>query len=514
MTLKDARALGWRLLDRVKKLPLPAILVAGVVALAVVVMAAVGFSGARYGVLFDGLSPARGGKVIAALQKEGIPYRLSQDGNVISVPEADLGTARLRLGSEGQPQSGSDASWKALEGASVTTSEAATSALQLQATESSLQDSIAALSGAARVQVLLAMPKDTPFLATQPRPKASVILTGAPQPDDALGLAISKVVAGAVPGLDAKSVVVAISTGAIIYPVGRSGNVNEQLAVVSRIEAVQEAKIRSLLVPILGAGNARVSVSASLDFSDKTTQSVTYGPKSYPRSTDVLSKVQYGPGGNPKGIPGALSNQPPGPTTAPVKSGSSSPASKSPLHSEEKHTQTSYAIDKTASTEHPAQWRVKKVNASVVINKAALGSMTVAQLKKMISATIAVPAGQITVTSGTFVTRSTALAASPAAQTRQIIQAALLLIAAFGFLFGAARPLVRWLRAMTARPAKRPLGPELPEHTFQESMNVANLRSVAAQVASAGLDRPEVMAAVLQKWLAGEGPELQAGKTG
>ncbi|TMV87875.1 flagellar M-ring protein FliF [Thioclava sp. BHET1] len=509
MTLKDVRAFGLGLIDRLKKLPLAVTLGAGVIVLAVAVMAAIGFSSERYAVLFDGLSPARGGKVIAALQKEGIPFRLSHDGNIISVPDSDLGRARLQLGVEGQPQVGSDAGWKALEGASVTTSEAATSALKLQATESSLQESITALSGAAGVQVLLAMPKDTPFLADQAKPKASVILTGAPAADRSLGVAISKVVAGAVPGLDAANVVVATSKGAILYPVDESGNVAEQLAVVSRVEAAQEAKIRSLLVPILGAGNSRVSVSADVDFSDKTINSVTYGPKSFRLSATQQSKVQYGPDGRPEGIPGALSNQPPGPTTAPVRA-TSSGKSATPPRSDEKQSQTSFAVDKAQAREHPAPWRVRKLNATVVVNKAALGSMTTARLQAMIGATIAVPIGKVDVTSSDFVTSSTALAGSPAAQVTRLIQAGLVLLAALGFLFGAVRPMIAALRQLAARPVPSPApAARTPAAApFEEDLKAANLRHIAGQVAEIGQQRPEEMAAVLKKWLAGDGPDI------
>ncbi|WP_295529794.1 flagellar basal-body MS-ring/collar protein FliF [uncultured Thioclava sp.] len=517
MTLKDARAFGSNLLARLKNLPLSITLVVATVVLGIAVLAAFEFSGERYTVLFDGLSPARGGKVISALQKEGIPYRLSQDGNVISVPESDFGRARLRLGVAGLPETGSESSWQALEKSSVTTSQAATQALQLQATEHSLQESITALSGASQVQVLLAEPKDTPFLADQPRPKASVILTAPPQADQAIGMAIAKVVAGAVPGLDEADVVVATSGGMILYPQGDVGDIAQQLAVLKRIEAAQEAKIRSLLAPILGAGNARVTVSADIDFAATEEQSVRYGPNSVLRSSDEQSQTRNGKDPVAMGIPGALSNQPPGKTTAPLNANGqgAQPANGQP-QSASQHTQKDFVVDKTSTTRRPAAWSVRKVSASVVVNKAALGSTSLDQLKAMIGSTIAGPVGQIQVTSANFVTGAEAVAQAPDAQMSLIVQAGLLLVAALGFLFGVARPLVGWLRKRPVRPWAPAPAPvvAMPKPALEDSLDVVHLKRIAEQVGEAGKERPKAMAGVLQKWLSGDVPSLQPEEDG
>ena len=504
MTLEDVRSFGNRVMARLRAMPLSLTLGVVTVALVVAMLAFVGLSGDRYAVLFDGLSPARGGKVIAALQKEGIAYRLSQNGNVISVPAGDLGRARLRLGVDGQPETGSSAKWTALEGASVTTSQAAADAMHQQAVEASLQESIASVSGAQKVQVMLAVPRDTPFLADQPKPKASVVLTGAPQADQALGMTVASIVAAAVPGLAEKNVVVATGKGTILYPMSGSGNIAQQLAVVKRIETAQEAKIRGLLVPVLGAGNARVSVTANVDFAARNIQSVAYGPTSVPVKKTEQSHSSSGGQPGAIGIPGALSNQPPGPTTAPLNTPATAQAT-SPSKNTSKQSEISYDVNTTTSTERAAPWQVKKISVSVIVNRSALGKTTLAELKSMIDSTIAVPSGQVDVTSAPFVTNGTALVGSPQAQMIRILQASLFLVAALGLLFGVILPLTRWLRE------RAPLLPAPPathktERTFEEDVKTASLRDIAGQAAEVGLVRPDAMAAVLQHWLTVEGP--------
>src|SRR5580704_14054078 len=63
----------------------------GAAAVAFVVVAALWLQGDSYAVLYAGLSPEEGGRAIADLQKQNIPYRVAESGRVIMVPNADLG---------------------------------------------------------------------------------------------------------------------------------------------------------------------------------------------------------------------------------------------------------------------------------------------------------------------------------------------------------------------------------------------------------------------------------------
>jgi flagellar M-ring protein FliF len=154
-----------------------------------------------YTALYEGLSPADGGKVIAQLQKLGIPYQLQAAGNIILVPVPELSEARLQLGAAQIPQTGVTAGWDKLENAPMTTSDLAQSTMAAQALEASLQQSIETLNGIHTAQVYIALPADTPFLADQPKPTASVVIAADQQDAEAQGETIANLVAGAVPGL-------------------------------------------------------------------------------------------------------------------------------------------------------------------------------------------------------------------------------------------------------------------------------------------------------------------------
>jgi flagellar M-ring protein FliF len=159
-----------------------------------------------YVALFEGLSPADGGTVIAQLQKLGIPYQLQAAGDVILVPQSQLATARLQLGAAQVPGNTSSNGWDKLENAPMTASDLAQDTMADQALEASLAQSINSLSGVSSAQVFLATPEDTPFLADQPKPTASVIIAANDVDGTSDGPAIASLVAGAVPGLQAQQV--------------------------------------------------------------------------------------------------------------------------------------------------------------------------------------------------------------------------------------------------------------------------------------------------------------------
>jgi flagellar M-ring protein FliF len=269
-----------------------------------------------YTALYEGLSPADGGKVIAQLQKLGIPYQLQAAGNIILVPVPELSEARLQLGAAQIPQTGVSAGWDKLENAPMTTSDLAQSTMAAQALEASLQQSIETLNGIHTAQVYIALPADTPFLADQPKPTASVVI-GADQEDaEAQGVTIANLVAGAVPGLTASQVSVATTSGVKVYPANSLMNTTSQFATVAEVENGAMGRIASLLGPLVGPDNFRTNVSANLDFTQEHIRQIAYGPSQLVQHQTTSQSTRVGGDLAAIGIPGAMSNEPPAPTTA------------------------------------------------------------------------------------------------------------------------------------------------------------------------------------------------------
>ena len=59
-----------------------------------------------YGVVFANLAEKDGGQIVAALEQQNVPYRISEGGSAILVPVGQVHDVRLRLASQGLPKGG------------------------------------------------------------------------------------------------------------------------------------------------------------------------------------------------------------------------------------------------------------------------------------------------------------------------------------------------------------------------------------------------------------------------
>jgi flagellar M-ring protein FliF len=140
------------------------------------------------------------------------------------------------------------------------------------------------------------------------------------------------------------------------------------------VERNTQQRIDAILAPLFGAGNAHSQVSADIDFSQLEQTAETYGPNGNPQQASIRSRqtseqsdmTQSGAGG----VPGALSNTPPQPASAPIVAASGTAASgtvTTPI-SERKDATTNYELDKHVTHMEQAKGGVKRLSAAVVIN--------------------------------------------------------------------------------------------------------------------------------------------------
>jgi len=440
---------------------------AGVIAVSLAAVFALEASGPPYAALYEGLSPADGGKVIAQLQKLAIPYQLQGAGSIILVPAPELAQARLQLGADQVPEDDAASAWDKLEDAPMTASDLAQNTMAAQALEASLAQSIESMDGIRAAQVFLALPPDTPFLGDQPKPAASVVIAADPDAAAAQGEAIAKLVAGAVPGLDAAQVNVETTSGVAVYPADHAASMNGQFATVAMVENSAAARVAALLAPLVGPGNFRTDVSADLDFTQEQIHQISYGPTQL-ISHQVSSQNSQTNGASAAdagfGIPGALSNEPPAATTAatppapgsPTDDDTSGSAAAAPsgttgaAAAPPAPTQISKTLDQTYVTDQAEseitkpEWAVRSVAVSVVLNKAALGTMSIDQVKSAIAGAFAYPHVTVNVLAAPFqapsvVTGGNDLLAASVPLSRAVLE----VLAAAALLFGVALPIGR-----------------------------------------------------------------------
>ncbi|MEO7336750.1 MAG: flagellar basal-body MS-ring/collar protein FliF [Caldimonas sp.] len=382
LPLVEPAGFGGRLAAMPLRSKLSALL--GVAALAGVVFAMTMWSSkGDFKVLYANLSDKDGGAVIAQLAQLNVPYRMSEGGAAIMVPSAQVHDLRLKLATAGLPK-GSVSGYELMDSARFGQTQFQERLTAQRGLEGELTRSITSLAAVANARVHLALPNQNGFFREQQKPSGSVLLTLHPGRtlDRAQVAGIVHLVSSSVPELDPKSVSVLDQTGALLTAGGGSnaqpsaGLDAQQLQYVNQVESGYAKRILELLEPIVGRDNLRASVAADIDFSQSEAISEEFKPNQGSEArisvrSQQVSEQNGSSAATPSGVPGAASNQPPVPATAPI-TGAAQPLQAAQgggsTASGRRDATTNYEVDKTVRVTRNASGNVRRLNAAVVVN--------------------------------------------------------------------------------------------------------------------------------------------------
>jgi len=361
-------------------------LIGGALALLAVLMLAFYMNRqADWKVLYANLSDKDGGAVIAQLTQMNVPYKHAEGGQAILVPADRVHDSRLRLASQGLPK-GSIAGFELMDNNRLGMTQFQERLSFQRGLEGELTRSIQALSSVADARVHLALPNQNGFFREQQKPSASVLLTlhSGRTLDRAQIAGIVHLVASSVPELNPKAVSVLDATGALLSnPAdGQTGSVDtQQLQYVQQLEQVYVRRIMDLLEPLVGRENVRAQVTADVDFSLTEQTQEQHRPNQGTEPSAVRSQQTIearDANGNlpPPGAPGAVANQPPAPTAAPVNGapgavGVTGPNGTTAVGANglaRREQVTNYEVDKTVRVTRGATGTVRRLSAAVVVN--------------------------------------------------------------------------------------------------------------------------------------------------
>ncbi|MCE2657827.1 MAG: flagellar M-ring protein FliF [Rubrivivax sp.] len=362
-------------------LPLrPLIMLAlGTAALAALAIALL-FSGNKsdYKVLFAGVSDKDGGAIIAQLNQMNVPYRHSDGGSAILVPASQVHDVRMRLGTLGLPKANTGG-YELLDTPKFGQTQAGENVAIKRALEGELTRTIASLNAVQNARVMLAIPATSGFFREQQKPSASVVVNLHPgRTLDASQLAgIVHLVSASVPELSPKAVSVVDGNGALLTQQDGQNALGldaQQLKYVSQIEGTLQRRVMELLEPVVGRENLRASVTAEVDFSESMQVSEQYRPNQGSEPAAVRTQQTSESTGNqptpPTGVPGAQTNQPPVPASAPVNGQGQrlQPTQPGGAGQTRRDATTQFEVDKTHRTTRTATGTVKRLSAAVVVN--------------------------------------------------------------------------------------------------------------------------------------------------
>lgn len=540
------------LVQRINGLPLRSKLAigAGLLALAGAVLAITLWSSqGDYRPLFTGLADKDGGAVIGQLAAMNVPYK-HEAGGTILVPAGQVYELRMKLAAQGLPKSsgggsGGTVGFELMDKSSIGQTQFNERLNFQRALEGELTRTITAMSDVADARVHLAIPQQNGFFREQQKPSASVMLTlrGGRTLDRAQIAGIVHLVSSSVPELSPKAVSVLDQTGALLSQAGADGATgldSQQLQYKQQVEAGYNKRILELLEPVVGRDNLRATVTADVDFSQTEATAEEYRPNQGANTQASVRSSQSSEQTNanaaqPTGVPGAATNQPPVPATAPVN-GASAPLQAAQgsagTNGNRREQVTNYELDKTVRVTRGAVGNVKRLSAAIVVNQRtvtdAKGKTTtqpvpdeeITRLTELVKEAMGFSSERgdsVKVVSAPFVVDKTEPADLPLWKQpwltdllrSALVPAACVLIALIA-VFGMIRPAIK--------AAAPPPPPEKPE-TVDEIVDDAELLpgpdgmpKLEAPVRSEKLDRaralardnPVAVANIVRDWMAGE----------
>jgi flagellar M-ring protein FliF len=321
---------------------------------------------ASYAPLFTGLAATDAASVTDQLTTDGVPYQLTDGGATILVPQGSVYSERLKAASNGLPTS-NEGGYSLLDKMGVTSSEFQQNVTYKRAMEGELAKTIGAMDGVQTATVQLAIPEKTVFVAEEKDPTASVFIAtknGAELSTDQVQ-AIVHLTSAAVEGMQPTDVSVVDAKGQTLSAVG-TGATGSGADQAADYDASTSKKVQDLLDTTLGAGNATVVVSATMNENSGTRTSESYTtPTTGPVALNESSSTeQYGSGsGAGAGATGVL-----GPDNIAVPNGTASSGTGG--YTNESATKNN-AVDHTTETTQLPAGGLDRQTISVALNSKA-----------------------------------------------------------------------------------------------------------------------------------------------
>jgi flagellar M-ring protein FliF len=339
-----------------------------------------------YRILFSSINERDGAAIVAALQQMNVPYKFTEGGAAILVPESAVYETRLRLAGQGLPKAG-NVGFELLENQKMGTSQFVEQVNYQRGLEGELARSISSLAQVKSARVMLAIPKQTAFMREQEKPTASVIVTMHPGRflDPQQVAAITNLVGSSVPNLGPANVTIVDSDGSLLAPNAQrlAGLDSTQLKYVAELEGALSKRVQSILEPVTGKENVRAQVTVDMDFGELERTEETFGRNSPPNQSSIRSQQTNEaatPSSTTSGVPGALTNQAPGAGQAPINTqaatGAAGPqnlnapptSSGSSASNIKKDATINYELDRAIQRIKSEKGQVRRVSAGVVVN--------------------------------------------------------------------------------------------------------------------------------------------------
>jgi flagellar M-ring protein FliF len=316
--------------------------------------------------LFAGVETREAAEITQRLEQADIPYELRGDGGSIYVARSRVLDARMMLSAEGLPSRGSIGYEIFDEPDALGQTQFQQNINRLRALEGELARTISSLDGVASARVHLVLPERQLFARETEQPSASIVIqlrrdeltTGQVR-------AIRNLVASATPGLSANRVTILDETGRLLAAAA-SGEDAAAEGIDARQVATEERirrTVTDIVEGVVGQGNARVQVSAEMDFNRVSETTQRFDPEGRVVRSTTSSEETSSTAESARGVT-AAQNVP--------DAGSAGGADGAQTGNQASQETINYEISNTTRTEVSEGGRIRRLSVAVAVN----GTMT------------------------------------------------------------------------------------------------------------------------------------------
>lgn len=325
----------------------------------------------NYAPLYSNMSGRDSAQVADSLLARNIDFKIDASGNLM-VDQAKLAEARMLLASQGLPANTGQIGLEMLQQEQgLGTSQFIETARYNHALESELVRSVESIRSVESARVHLALPEQSIFIRNRVKPSASVVVKLHPGRTLNAGQveAIVQLIASSVPMLEGSEVNVVDQFGRLL-----TQNEDEGMAQTSRqyqfqreLEDNLSDRIIQLLQPIIGPGRVNAQVSAQLDFSAVETTREAFDPERSVVRSEQINEEEMRDILEAAGVPGALSNQPPGAGTTEPQPDETADISGIPAN-QSRSSIRNYEVDRVISHTSNPVGTIQRLSVAVVID--------------------------------------------------------------------------------------------------------------------------------------------------
>jgi flagellar M-ring protein FliF len=311
--------------------------------------------------LFSDLSTEDSSGIIKELEREAIPFELRNDGAVIMVPKDKVTRLRMKLAEGGLPKGGGVGYEIFDKSDALGTTSFVQNINHLRALEGELARTIRAIDRIQAARVHLVLPERPLFSREAPEPSASIVLRvrGTLEPQQIR--AIRHLVASAVSGLKPQRVSIVDEAGQLLADGSSDDSADNSIGDERRagFEKRMRNEVEAIVSSVVGAGRARVQLSADFDFNRITQTSDKFDPEgrvlrsSQTREESSATAENNGQVTVNNELPG---NQPKDAAAAPRD------------QSKKSEETNNYEISHTTKTEVTEAGRVNRISVAVLVD--------------------------------------------------------------------------------------------------------------------------------------------------